>query len=157
MVISDFIILVPMQRIRTKFRSPKTQCICHLQSVCRTRNQMQWGYRLFDSIGAMRYTLYPDGDLIYSQPFFDAKIEVADANRYECKVIVQGQWEKTVVDIINFYLDNSPAGIIGVLFRLDDVEEERVFGVYKKPEFIETLKNGELYFNKEYFVSNHRG
>ena len=155
MVTSDLIILVPMQRIKTKFHSNKTQCICDNNSVLRSRKRMQWEYKIFDWIVGMLYTLYPSDDLFADHQFFDVQAEHngEDFYDYDCLVVIEEGWKETVTDIIDFYLEKSPSGVIGVLFRLDYPTQEQVEGVYSRDAFIENLEAGKLYFDREYFVS----
>lgn len=90
--------------------------------------------------------MYLNDDKIYTEPFFDLKIDAKDGMPY---VILEKSWEHTIISLIDFYLYRSPERMIGVLFRLG----HRVKSVYK--EFRIGMNSLMLYVKEESNLIKH--
>lgn len=122
------------------------------------------GWNIFQGFKGIWYEIYPKNrelkDYQYDQEFFDLDYKttiysdklIALKNKRN-RVICVEEYEKDILNIIDFYLKKSPIHRICVMIRVQDKEEEAILGTMSRKEFVYKLRSEELCYNVAYIVS----
>ena len=84
----------------------------------------------------------------YSAEWFDLEIK---NNQYF--LVVNEKYKDKILKIINQYIDLSPVKHVGVLFRLQGRQKEKVKGIIQKKQFVEMLLQNKIRYNCLYIVN----
>mgnify|MGYP000014848444 CR=1 FL=1 len=162
MVISDFNIICLAQKGAELFNSKMIKSTANNLNVKKVLTYIGWN--IFQGFKGIWYEIYPKNreskDYQYDQEFFDLDYKstiysdklIALKNKRN-RVICVKEYEKDILNIIDFYLEKSPIHRICVMIRVQDKEEEAILGTMSRKEFVYKLKNEELCYNVAYIVS----
>lgn len=94
------------------------------------------------------YTFWPEGELFFTEPFFDLKV-VGNNNM----ILLNPVWKETLHNLICFYISRSPSNRICFFVRIQDKANNIVHEVWHKDIFWDELDTGKICFNEIYFVT----
>lgn len=161
MVISDFNIICLAQKEAELFNSKAINSKANNLNVKKVLTYIGWN--IFQGFKGIWYEIYPKNrelkDYQYDQEFFDLDYKttiysdklIALKNKRN-RVICVEEYEKDILNIIDFYLKKSPIHRICVMIRVQD-KEEAILGTMSRKEFVYKLKKEELCYNVAYIVS----
>lgn len=148
MVISDFYIMCLLQSKRQIIDDPSlivTSCSIPVKS----KQVLPGESRFAQNLKGIWYSFEPKERIVgdYSAEWFDLEIR---NNR--CFVVANENSKEKIVEIINQYIEFSPIKYVGVLFRLQGRQSERINGVLKKQQFLKILLQNKIRYNTLYIV-----
>ncbi len=109
---------------------------------------LDYNFRTADALTGYWYMIWLPEEIKYDESFFD----ISERNCPWINVIPK--WKDTVINVLEFYLNESPKHRIAVLLRVQDDSNDVVHPVCKLDEFINDLTEGNIRYNELYFIEN---
>ena len=147
MVVADYFILCFHQK-KAEINS-SIDCIIQAHKSPSSKKVLFNEHLFSQSIDGIWYSFEPternNGN--YSAEWFDLDI----SHRGNRVAIVQKYQEK-VLRIFDYYINSTPEDYIGVLFRLEGKNKEKICGVLTEKQFRKLLTEDKLKYNCMYIV-----
>ena len=106
-----------------------------------------YNFNSADKLLGYWYNVWLPEPICFEESFFDiSKKDVPWVN-------VVYKWEKTVQEILEFYINESPEHKIAVLLRVQDDSNDVVHPLCKLDDFVNNLKEGNIKWNELYYVT----
>ena len=122
---------------------------CNLED--RKNNPYHNEYIFFKKLPGNWYSFDPAESYCYENEFFDFEYNKESRLYY---AICMPNYHKQIIEMIKFFIANSPVKSIGFFIRMEDKEKGHI--CFKKYEdFIKELKNKQIVFNRIYIISDN--
>lgn len=148
MILIDFGVICREQKRRLIPKNlPKVRFESHIRKE--TSDAMYDEYYHFeaaDKLTGVWYLAWLTDDIFLEQSFFDI------ADKGSPWIYVVPEWERTVKEILAFYLKASPIHKIAVLPRIQDRSENVTHEECTLDEFMDKLRSGDIRWNELYNI-----